>query len=54
MSLHIVSMCQNSDAYPDSSHLAVDLFTDARDETRVALTALYYRFSFVCVYLFVR
>ena len=30
MSLHIVSMCQNSGAYPDSSHLAVDLFTDAR------------------------
>ena len=28
--------------------------TDARDETRVALTALSYRFSFVCVYLFVR
>ena len=54
MSLHIVSMCQNSDAYPHSSHPAVDLFTDARDETRVALTALSYRFSFVCVYLFVR
>ena len=54
MSLHIVSMCQNSDAYPDSSHLAVDLFTDGRDETRVALTALSYSFSFVCVYLFVR
>ena len=28
--------------------------THGRDETRVALTALSYRFSFVCVYLFVR
>ena len=49
-----VHVSENSCANPDSSHLAVDLFTDGRDETRVALTALSYSFSFVCVYLFVR
>ena len=49
-----VHVSENSCANPDSSHLAVDLFTDARDETRVALTALSYLFSFVCGYLFVR
>ena len=48
MSLHIVSMCQNSGANRDSSHLAEDSFTHGRDETRVALTALSYYFSFVC------
>ena len=34
MSLHIVSMCQNSRANRDSSHLAEDSFTEGTDTTK--------------------